>query len=66
MEKYILISLFLFRKEGKTLTKKLAISKLTRRKIAVDESRIIYGNIKNQVVTVSSEYLAEKPLYFNM
>ena len=50
----------------KTLPKKLTMSKSTRHKIAVDESRIIYTNIKNQVVTVSSEYIAEIPLYFNI
>lgn len=51
--------------DEKTLTKKLKISTLKRRKIAVDESRIIYTNIKTQVVTASSEYIVEKPLYFN-
>ena len=48
------------------LTKKLTVSKLTRHIIAVDESRIIYANIKKQVDTVSSENITETPSYFNM
>ena len=45
----------------KTLTKKLAMGKFTRHSIAVDESRIIYTNNKNQAVTTSSEYTSEIP-----
>ena len=52
--------------DEETLAKKLTMRKSTRHKITVDESRIIYTNIKNQVVTVSSEYIAEIPLYFNI
>ena len=50
------------------LTKKLTVTrhKLTRHIIAVDESRIIYANIKKQVDTVSSENIMETPSYFNM
>ena len=52
--------------DKETLAKKLTMRKSTRHKITVDESRIIYTNIKNQVVTVSSEYIAEIHLYFNI
>ena len=41
------------------------MSKFTRYRIAVDESRIIYTNNKNQVVAVSSEYTSEIASYFN-
>ena len=52
--------------DEKTLTKKLAMAKLTRHRIAVDESRIIYTNNNNQAVTIFSEYSSEIPSYFNI
>ena len=42
------------------------MSKFTRYRIAVDESRIIYTNNKNQVAAVSSEYTSEIASYFNI
>ena len=52
--------------DEKTLTKILAMAKLTRHRIAVDESRIIYTNNNNQAVTIFSEYSSEIPSYFNI
>ena len=52
--------------DEKILTKKLTISKLKRCRIALDESKIIYANIKNQVVTVSSEYIAKIRFYVHI
>ena len=52
--------------DEKALTKKLAMVKFTRHRIVADESRIIYTNNNNQSVTISSEYISEKPSYFNI
>ena len=52
--------------DERTFTKKLAVGKLTRHRIVVDESRIIYTNNNNQAVTISSEYTSELPSYFNI
>ena len=38
--------------DEKILTKKIAMGKFTRHRIAVDESRIIYINNNNQAVTI--------------
>ena len=41
------------------------MGKLTRHRIVVDESRIVYTNNNNQAVAISSEYTSEIPSYFN-
>ena len=52
--------------DEKILTKKIAMGKFTRHRIAVDESRIIYINNNNQAVTIFLKYTSKIPLCFNI
>ena len=52
--------------DEKTLTKKLTTRQVTRCKISVDMSRMFYANKKNQVISLSSEYIKNMPKYFNI
>ena len=52
--------------DEKTLTKKITMGKNTRFKIKVDKSRMIYVTSNNNVVSLSSEWVKEIPIYFNI
>ena len=47
--------------DEKILTKKIAMGKFTRHRIAVDESKIIYINNNNQAITTNNN---NQPDYF--
>ena len=52
--------------DEKTLTKKITMGKNTRFKITVDESRMMYVTNSNNVASLSSEWVKEIPIYFNI
>ena len=52
--------------DEKTLTKKITTGKNTRLKITVDKSRMMYATNHDNVASISSEWVREIPIYFNI
>ena len=52
--------------DEKNLTKKLTMGKNTRLKITVDKARMMYVTNRDNLANISSEFVREIPIYFDL